>query len=73
MRETRKEVRKDAKIGRIRREEREREQEKALTKKANIQRRAMREGNTKNSREQTEKRSSTMRKRTTKDPKKKRG
>ena len=32
----RKKVRKDAKIGRIRREEHGREQEKALVKKANI-------------------------------------
>ena len=53
-------ARKDTKIGRIRREERQREQEKALTKKANIHRcRATLEGNTKSSRKQTKKRSST--------------
>ena len=55
-------ARKDAKIGRIRREEREREQEKAFSKKANIyRRRATSEGNTKSSRKQTKKRSSTKR------------
>ena len=53
-------ARKDTKIGRIRREERQREQEKALIKKANIhRRRATLEGNTKSSRKQTKKRSST--------------
>ena len=52
-------ARKDTKIGRIRREERQREQEKALIKKANIhRRRATLEGNTKSSRKQTKKRSS---------------
>ena len=52
-------ARKDAKISRIRREEREREQEKAFSKKANIhRRRATSEGNTKSSRKQTKKRSS---------------
>ena len=55
-------ARKDAKIGRIRREEREREQEKAFSKKANIhRRRATSEGNTKSSRKQTKKRSSRKR------------
>ena len=53
-------ARKDTKIGRIRREEREREEEKALIRKANIHRlRATLEGNTKSSRKQTKKRSST--------------
>ena len=53
-------ARKDTKIGRIRREEREREEEKALSRKANIhRRRATLEGNTKSSRKQTKKRSST--------------
>ena len=52
----------DAKIGRIRREEREREQEKASSKKANVhRRRATSEGNIKSSRKQTKKRSSTKR------------
>ena len=52
-------AKKDAKIGRIRREERKREQEKAFSKKANIhRRRATSEGNTKSSRKQTKKRSS---------------
>ena len=55
-------ARKDTKIGRIRREEREREEEKALSRKANIhRRRATLEGNTKSSRKQTKKRSSTKR------------
>ena len=55
-------AKKDAKIGRIRREERKREQEKAFSKKANIhRRRATSEGNTKSSRKQTKKRSSRKR------------
>ena len=55
-------ARKDTKIGRIRREEREREEEKALSRKANIhRRRATLEGNTNSSRKQTKKRSSTKR------------
>ena len=55
-------AKKDAKIGRIQREERKREQEKAFSKKANIhRRRATSEGNTKSSRKQTKKRSSTKR------------
>ena len=53
---------KDAKIGRIRREERKREQEKASSKKGNIhRRRTTSEGNIKSSRKQTKKRSSTKR------------